>query len=134
MAHTRGDVVRTLGLGATMVVLTALACLAFAASRDARPLSLAELAQTETLPMSCDGGFATTTEPLWCADPSAPQCAPAAPDAPPVMIAASPDVWLYTSQLPQRVDSFLLVPWPRPLATSAITRVDQARIERPPRG
>ena len=133
MAHTRGDVIRALGLGATMVVLVALACLAYAGSRDARPLSLAELAQTETLLMSCDESATSSAEPLWCADPSAPQCAPAAPDAPNVLLAAGPDVWLQPLQLPSRHDAYIVAPWPKPLAEAVLARVDQARLERPPR-
>ena len=133
MAHTRGDVVRALGLGATMVVLVALACLTYAGSRDPRPISLAELAQTETLVMSCEGGAASSAEPLWCSDPSAPQCAPAAPDAPHLLTATGPDVWLHPLQLPTMLDAYVLLPWPRPLAEAVVARVEQARLERPPR-
>ena len=133
MAHTRGDGRRALGLGAAIAVLVALACLAYAGSRDARPLSLAELSRTETLLMSCDESATSSAEPLWCADPSAPQCAPAAPDAPHVLLAGGPNLWLQPLALPTSHHAYVVMPWPKPRTESVLARIDQARLERPPR-
>lgn len=132
MTYKSGDVRR--GLGAALVVLTALACLGFAALRDPKPLSLADLEQADSVLMSCEEGAASSSgEPLWCADPSAPHCNPAAPDAPHALAASQPDVALLTFLDAERPYRLVIESWPAPLAERMPPRVAPNRLERPPR-
>ena len=125
---------RARGLGTALALLTVLACLGFAETRDPRPISLAALSQAETVLMSCeDDGASSTGEPLWCADPSAPHCSPAAPDTPNGLACDRPDVALLAMTEPERPYTVLTTSWPGPLAVRAVPRVDQSRLERPPR-
>lgn len=133
MAYKGGDV-RRLGLGTALALLTALACLGFAELRDPHTLSLTELAQADAVLMSCEVGSATSTgEPLWCADPSAPHCSPAAPDAPHALAADRPDLTLCGLDLPERPYTLVATHWPSPRADRAVPRIDGSRLERPPR-
>ena len=132
MAHKTGDVWRALGCGAALAVLTAALCLAFAAGRDAEPLSLADLARAESIVMSCDESF-STAEPLWCADPTSPQCSPAAPDVPRIDLGDRVDLWLPPAIADSVQHVYTLDAWPRPIAVTVHGRNEHARLERPPR-
>lgn len=134
MAYKSGDVRRAVGLGTALALLTALACLGFAATRDPRTVTLADLAQAEAVLMSCeDSGVSGTGEPLWCADPSAPHCSPAAPDAPSALAVDRPDVTLLALPDFERRYTLVLSHWPPPRNERVAPRVDLGRLERPPR-
>lgn len=132
MAHKAGDVWRALGWGAAWAALTAALCLAFAASRDPTPLSLADLARNESIVMSCDESF-STAEPLWCGDPSSPQCIPAAPDVPRIDLGDRVDLWLPPAIAGSTPRVYTLCSWPEPITTTLHGRADRDRVERPPR-
>lgn len=134
MAYKSGDVRRAVGLGTALALLTALACLAFAATRDPRTVTLADLTEVETVLMSCeDSGVSSSGEPLWCADPSAPHCSPGAPDAPSALAIDRPDVTLLALPDLERRYTLLTSHWPAPPSERAAPRVDLGRLERPPR-
>ncbi|MDB4974903.1 MAG: hypothetical protein JWN48_3244 [Myxococcaceae bacterium] len=124
-----------------MAVLSALACLALAAGRDARTLSLhefAELTHTESVLMSC-AESASSSSPLssgselqWCADPSSPHCRPAAPPAPRLELWDNPQLTLLSSVQPAPA-TFIWLPWPRPEVQPVLTRTAAERLDRPPR-
>lgn len=133
MAYMSGTARRSVGMGAALAVLTALLCLAFAGARDPETLSLAQLAQHDVLLMSCAEEVASSSaDPLWCSDPSSPQCIPASPDAPKLVLWDGPEATL-GSLLPVDPPRYVLLPWPRPEAEHARGRADILRLERPPR-
>jgi hypothetical protein len=133
----RRNTLRALGLGTALAVLTALVCLAVAASFESPTLTLAGLAKNahaESVLMSCaedsspSGGDAL----LWCSDPSSPHCIPAAPEVPRPEVWDRPDTSLLSSfDVPSA--SFVLLPWPRPETASLYARDNVSRLERPPR-
>ena len=140
MVHTPANTFRALGLGAALAVLTALACLAGAAGRDARTLSLHQfsaLTQSESVLMSC-AQTPTHTSPgssgdvQWCSDPSSPLCRPALPPSHRLELWDNPDTFLLPAlQVP--VATFIWLPWPQPEAATLLPRSASVRLERPPR-
>ena len=140
MAHIPGNTFRALGLGAALAVLSALACLAGAAARDARTLSLhafSALTQSESVLMSCaDAPTNTSTSApgdlQWCADPSSPHCRPAVPTSHRLELWDNPDTFLLPAlQVP--VATYRWLPWPEPEAAALLSRSASFRLERPPR-
>jgi len=123
-----------LGMAAAMA-LCALACLAFAATRDGVTLSsLDALGQKESVLMSCADAPATSGGGalLWCADPSSPHCIPAAPDVPRIELSSSPDLYLLPS-VPMPRPTYTLMSWPEPRPRVLASRPRSGRLERPPR-
>ena len=113
-------------------MLTAALCLAFAASHDPEPLSLTDLTRSESIVMSCDESF-STAEPLWCADPSSPQCIPAAPDVPRIDLGDRVDLWLPPVVAGTAPRAYTIGSWPEPITTTLHGRTDRDRLDRPPR-
>jgi len=133
----RRNTLRALGLGTALAVLTALVCLAVAASFESPTLTLAGLAKSshaESMLMSCaqDSAPSSGDAMLWCSDPSAPHCIPAAPEVPRPDVWDRPDTSLLSSLTVPTV-SFVLLPWPRPDHASLYARDNVSRLERPPR-
>jgi hypothetical protein len=139
MSGPPSNTLRALGLGTAIAVLTALACLAGAAARDAQTLSLRQFEQlthAESVLMSCAAdswpASSSGTDLLWCSDPTSPHCRPAAPQAPQIELWDRPDsVLLPVLQVP--VATYVWLPWPRPEAAPLLTRSASDRLERPPR-
>jgi hypothetical protein len=135
----RRNALRALGLGSALAVLTALLCLAVAASFEPPTLTLAGLARSshaESVLMSCadDSSPAGSGSMLWCSDPSSPHCIPAAPEVPRPEVWDRPDSWLLSSFVVPG-DTFVLLRtvWPRPELASLYARDSVSRLERPPR-
>jgi len=135
----RRNALRALGLGSALAVLTALACLAVASSLDAPTLTLTGLSQrshAESVLMSCadDSSSGSGESMLWCSDPSAPHCIPAAPEVPRPELWDRPDSSLSSSLDVPNVSFVLLrAVWPRPELASLYARDNVSRLERPPR-
>lgn len=125
---------RQLGLGTAMAVLAALLCLSFASLDDAATVSsLDALSRVESVPMSCaDAPASSGGGLLWCADPSAPHCIPAAPDVPRIELWSSPELVLAPS-LPMPRPTYVLMSWPAPHPRVLVSRLASTRLERPPR-
>jgi hypothetical protein len=142
MAPIRRNALRALGLGTALAVLTAFACLALSGwltldSFGSPTLTLAGLAKSshaESVLMSCadDNAPSGGDAMLWCSDPSAPHCIPAAPEVPRPEVWDRPDSSLVAG-LTVPVASFVLLPWPRPELASLYARDNVSRLERPPR-
>lgn len=119
--------------GITVVVLTALACLAYTALRDTPTLSLQRMASGSIL-MSCAESTPASAEPLWCSDPSSPHCLPAVPQAPRAELSDHPDLWVTASLEAAPTLAFrVLSSWPRSLAETPRGLSHVHRLERPPR-
>jgi hypothetical protein len=148
MSRPPTNTLRALGVGTAVAVLSALLCLACAASRDSRTLSLHEFAQLthgESVLMSCaEGAHLSSREsrddvggdPLWCSDPSSPHCRPAAPPAARLELSDSP-LWTVTPVLEARTELPVVLResrvYPRPEAATLHSLRSAHRLERPPR-
>jgi hypothetical protein len=132
MAYMAATIKRAWGLGAALVALTALLCLAVMASRDGRTISLSELSSLHAPLMSCESDGAGSDGLLWCSDPNSPHCIPAAPEPPRLELADRPDLDL-ASAVPVAEASYVLVPWPKLMPASERGRRNAQRLERPPR-
>lgn len=134
----RRNTLRALGLGAALAALTALVCLAVVASLESPTLTLAGFAKSshaESVLMSCAEDSASHSgndAMLWCSDPSAPHCIPAAPEVPRPEVWDRPDTSIVASLIVPAA-SFVLLPWPRPETASLYARDNVSRLERPPR-
>jgi hypothetical protein len=132
----RSNAPRALGLGTMLIVLTALLCLAFAASHEGRTVTLAgltQLAQGDSVLMSCARDVEPASGPtMWCSDPSSPHCIPAAPEAPRAELWDGPDSALLLS-FAVPAATHVLLPWPRLAPSSLHARDSVSRLERPPR-
>lgn len=127
------NVPRALTLGMALALLSALACLGFAALRDGRLLSPGELSRSRAPLMSCAAEPASSHgELLWCADPSSPQCIPAAPEVPRVHLADRPELLPIASDVLAK-RPYVLLPWPRAEQATLLARDVSGRLERPPR-
>jgi hypothetical protein len=133
----RRNTLRALGLGTALAALTALVCLVVVAAFEPASLTLAgftKSSRAESVLMSCaeDSAPSAGDAMLWCSDPSAPHCIPAAPEVPRPEVWDRPDTSLISNvRVPSA--SFVLLPWPRPEIASLYARDNVSRLERPPR-
>jgi len=131
MAKTKHHALLVLIAGAA-VAFAALVAAEFVAPSSSTTLSLLDLDRAHETLMSCGEGEGTGGEPMWCADPSSPQCIPAAPQGPaPDLADHSAPAALLLGSAQRR--GYLLVPWPKPRPDFVIARSDRTRLERPPR-
>lgn len=97
-------------------------------------LTLADLDRSHQTLMSCDAP-ADDAEPMWCADPSDPQCIPAAPThrQPDLLSGAQPIVQTASWKMPAHPRGRHLLGWSRPEPRREPKQARAGRLERPPR-
>jgi hypothetical protein len=124
--------IRSTVLGAAIAGLTALACVWVASSADAPALSLSDLANHQSVLMSCEDASPASSAPMWCADPDSPQCIPALPQPPRPELWDRVDFALATLPSP-RAQGYVWMTWPEHAVLDMPGRSTDQRLERPPR-
>ncbi len=124
--------IRSTAFGAAIAALTALACV-WAVGSDEQPLlSLADLANHQSVLMSCEGSPPIGAALLWCSDPDSPQCIPALPQPPRPELWDRSDITLPTlPSMPSR--GYVWMTWPAHQVVDMPGRTPNQRLERPPR-
>ncbi|MET0283179.1 MAG: hypothetical protein ABW352_01865 [Polyangiales bacterium] len=131
MAHIHS--IRSTALRAAFAALAALACVwAVDAFSDGPTLSLADLANHQSVLMSCESASPVGAALMWCSDPDSPQCIPALPQPPRTELWDRSDFALPTlPPLPRQ--GYVWMTWPEHLVVDMPGRSPSQRLERPPR-
>jgi hypothetical protein len=117
-------------------VLCASLSIVASSSDEAGLLTLADLATAEELVMSCaDAGNPHSSEPLWCADPTSPQCLPGLPPAQRAELRDAQTLFVSLAPVHPSEPRFVLdeASYPAVLAGREPARRSIDPLERPPR-